>query len=102
MKKFAKNDHGFTCANCNAQVLKLGTTSRDHCTQCLYGLHVDINPGDRANNCRGLLKPISVTTDTRKGYVIHYECVTCGKRINNKSATDDNFEEVLRICKTQI
>ena len=101
MKKFQKNDAGFTCINCGLTVPSLKTSSRDHCTHCLYGLHVDINPGDRANTCKGILKPYSVTTDARKGYVIQYKCLTCGASVKNKTAADDNFEEVLKICKTQ-
>ena len=99
MKKFKKNDTGFICLNCGVDVPALGISSRDHCTQCLYGLHVDINPGDRANVCRGALRPINITTDTRKGYVIHYKCKSCGANVNCKSAHDDNFEEILKICK---
>ena len=100
MKKFAKNDSGFQCLHCGVDVPSLKVSSRDHCTQCLHGLHIDINPGDRANNCHGNLVPKSITHDTRKGYVIHYVCVKCSASINNKAAEDDNFEEILKICKT--
>jgi DNA-directed RNA polymerase subunit RPC12/RpoP len=99
MKKFQKNDSGFICINCGFDVPTLGSSSRDHCTKCLHGLHVDINPGDRANTCRGTLKPTSITADNRKGYVIHFMCLSCGEKLNNKAAHDDNFEEILRICK---
>ena len=95
MKKFTKNDSSFTCINCGAFVPELKTTSRDHCNNCLHGLHVDVNPGDRANECKGVLVPIGVTTK------IHYKCAKCGARVNNKSAHDDNFEEMLKICKKQ-
>jgi DNA-directed RNA polymerase subunit RPC12/RpoP len=100
MKKFQKNDTGFTCAHCGAKVPPLGTSSRDHCNVCLHGLHVDINPGDRANTCRALLKPTGITPN-RNGYTIHFTCTQCNEKINNISAKDNNFEEVLRICKTQ-
>jgi len=99
MKKFTKNDNSFKCAHCGNIVPVLNVSSRDHCTLCLYGLHVDINPGDRANECRGALKPISITPDSRRGFMIHYTCEKCGAKINNKAAHDDNFEEILRICK---
>jgi len=48
-----------------------------------------------------MLKPISITVDGKKGYVITYKCGTCQSIINNKAAEDDNFEEILRICKQQ-
>ena len=100
MKRFTKNDSSFVCANCGFAVPSLGVSSRDHCSQCLNSLHVDINPGDRANSCRGILKPESVVPN-RKGYVINYICLKCGASINNKTAEDDNFEEILKICKTR-
>ena len=60
MKKFIVRDEEFICENCNKLVNKLGYTSRDHCPHCLYSKHVDINPGDRLNECKGLLKPIQI------------------------------------------
>ena len=101
MKKFTKNDSGFICINCGFAVPVLVSSSRDHCTQCLHGLHIDINPGDRANTCRGVLKPVEIKVDGKKGYVIIYKCAKCQNVIHNKAASDDNFEEILRICKTQ-
>jgi len=35
-----------------------GYTARDHCPYCLYSKHLDIFPGDRKNECKGLMKPI--------------------------------------------
>lgn len=96
-KKFSKNDNGFICVNCGAEVKPLGYTSRDHCHKCLCSLHVDINPGDRANTCCGILKPINVTINSKKGYVINYKCTKCGQLHNNKSAEDDSFKTILSI-----
>ena len=100
MKTFTKNDSGFICENCGASVPPLGVTSRDHCNACLYGLHIDINPGDRANSCRGMLEPVGVSHTSRKGYVIHYRCLSCGAHVNNKAAPDDDFGAILTISKT--
>ena len=61
-----KNDSGFVCVNCGRQVEKLGVTSRNHCPYCLHSLHVDIVPGDRANTCKGLLRPIAIETNAKK------------------------------------
>jgi len=101
-KLFTKNDTGFTCINCEFSVVPLGSSSRDHCSRCLHGLHVDINPGDRANDCRGVLEPVQIIPDARHGFVIHFKCKKCGAKVNNKSAGDDSFEEILRICKQQL
>ena len=57
MKNFTKNDEGFICKNCGRKVEKLGYTSRDHCPYCLCSIHIDNNPGDRANDCKGILRP---------------------------------------------
>ena len=87
-KRFQKNDAGFTCANCGFEVLPLGTSSRNHCPKCLCSLPVDINPGDRANPCRGILRPIAAEPDPKKGYVILQKCDKCGEIRRNRSAHD--------------
>ncbi len=99
MKNFTKNDQGFICGNCGKEVQPLGYTSRNHCPHCLYSLHVDIMPGDRANTCRGLMKPIYIEDNTKKGRVVHHKCTKCGKECKNISANDDNFDEILKINK---
>ena len=85
-KRFKKNDNAFTCVNCGYEVKPLGVTSRDHCPKCLCSIHIDINPGDRANECLGLLKPVQVLPDPKKGYVIVYKCEKCGGAVRNKAA----------------
>ena len=85
-KRFSKNDSGFVCQNCGFAVLPLGKTSRNHCPRCLCSLHVDINPGDRASDCGGLLIPVSARPDPKKGYVIIHKCTVCGAVRRNKAA----------------
>ena len=75
---FTKNDNGFVCAHCGREVLPLGYTSRNHCPFCLYSLHVDVNPGDRANSCGGPLRPVRAEPDPKRGYVITHRCEKCG------------------------
>lgn len=101
-KTFVKNDAGFVCAHCGHIVKPLHTTSRDHCTECLYSLHVDINPGDRANPCRGQLVPIGIERSTKKGIVIKYHCDVCGEYHNNKAAPDDNYDTILELSANPI
>ena len=43
-KRFTKNDDGFVCARCGAEVRPLGYSSRNHCPFCLWSLHVDTSP----------------------------------------------------------
>lgn len=85
-KRFTKNDSGFICANCGFEVMPLEKTSRNHCPRCLCSLHVDINPGDRACNCHGILYPVSVCPDSKKGYIITHKCKKCGSICRNKAA----------------
>lgn len=83
---FTKNDSGFICAHCGIAVEPLGSSSRDHCPFCLYSMHVDIVPGDRASDCGGQLEPVAAEVDARRGYVIIYRCKKCGAIKRNKSA----------------
>ena len=87
-KRFQKNDSGFTCINCGTTVLPLGSSSRNHCPKCLCSLHVDINPGDRANECRGILRPIAAEPDAKKGYILIQKCDKCGEIRRNRAAHD--------------
>lgn len=94
---FKKNDSGFICQKCGNKVEPLNYSSRDHCNHCLYSLHVDIMPGDRLNECRGLMCPIGIEIDGKKGYIIRYQCQKCGQLHRNKTAQDDDFDAILKV-----
>ncbi len=100
MKKFNMVDEGFICEKCNRQVEKLNYTARDHCPYCLYSKHVDINPGDRANLCQGLLVPIDIEKfkDTFK---IIYRCNKCGEYHKNTIAIDDDMNKIIELSSTK-
>ncbi len=98
---FKKNDDGFICVNCGNIVKPLGYSSRNHCPNCLHSLHVDIMPGDRANLCKGLLCPIDIQTNSKKGFIIVHKCNICGHIVKNKCAQDDNYNTILKIAKKQ-
>ena len=102
MKQFTKRDEEFICENCGKKVSKLIYTSRDHCPYCLYSKHVDNMPGDREETCRGLLKPIQVELDNKKGFVIIYKCEKCGAIRKNKSAEDDNKDLLIKLTVCDI
>lgn len=91
-KRFKKNDEGFVCAFCGKEVLPLGYTSRNHCPFCLSSLHVDINPGDRQNPCRGLLRPIRALPDAKRGYIIVHRCDKCGQVVRNRAAHEADVQ----------
>lgn len=96
MKKFIMKDEEFICENCQKKVEKLNYTARDHCPYCLYSKHVDINPGDRQNNCLGLLEPISIEKH-KNTYKIIYKCTKCNQLHKNIMANDDNFEKIIEL-----
>ena len=98
MKKFNMIDESFICENCGKKVSKLNYTARDHCNYCLYSKHVDINPGDRQNNCHGLLKPIGIEK-YKDSFKIIYQCEKCHQIHKNIMATDDNIEMIINISK---
>jgi len=97
MKKFNEIDEEFICENCGKHVPKLGYSCRDHCPYCLYSKHVDINPGDRANDCKGSLEPIGIEISNKKGYVIVYKCAKCGQLHKNKAAEDDDMDLIIQL-----
>lgn len=101
-KKFKKNDSGFICKNCGFKVEPLCTSSRNHCPRCLCSLHVDCFPGDRENRCGGLMRPIRVEPDPRKGFVIVHQCEKCGEIKRNRACSEaniqpDNLELLIRL-----
>ena len=87
-------DEPFICENCNSKVDQLKYSARDHCPNCLYSKHVDINPGDRANNCRGLLEPIGIEK-FKDTYKIIYKCKKCNMIHKNIVAKDDNINLII-------
>ena len=96
MKKFNMVDEDFICENCNSNVSKLNYTARDHCPYCLYSKHVDINPGDRKNTCKGLLVPIGIEK-FKDTYKIIYKCKKCGELHKNIIANDDNMDLIIEL-----
>lgn len=95
-KRFTKNNESFVCISCGATVPEHPSSSRDHCNKCLIGLHVDINPGDRANSCRGILEPIGLKIRDQKQQIV-YKCKSCQKKIFCIVAPDDNPELILEL-----
>ena len=98
MKLFTKLDEEFICENCKQKIEKLNYTTRDHCNHCLYSKHLDINPGDRQNQCKGLLKPIGIEK-FKNTYKIIYKCEKCNQIHKNIMANDDNMDLIIELSK---
>ncbi len=93
-KKFQRKIEDFVCENCGKKVEGDGFTN--HCPFCLYSKHVDINPGDRASECGGLMKPVWLEKK-KDEYVITHQCLDCEYIKKNKTSLNDDFEKMLRI-----
>ena len=96
MKRFKMIDEEFVCENCGEKISKLNYTARDHCPSCLYSKHVDVLPGDRANSCMGLMRPIGIEK-YKNTYKIIYKCSKCHQIHKNIMANDDNYDLIVKL-----
>jgi len=94
-KKFQKKKEDFKCENCGFFVEGNGYTN--HCPNCLWSKHVDVNPGDRSADCQGLMKPTILEMKKRGEHVIVHSCVKCGHVKKNRRADNDDYEVLLKI-----
>ncbi len=91
-KLFQKTQEDFTCEHCGNEVEGNGYTN--HCPRCLWSKHVDIHPGDRAEECRDLMEPVSFQKLGEK-YLILHRCKKCGFERRNSFSSGDNFDILL-------
>lgn len=94
---FKRKKENFICKNCKTKVIGNGFTN--HCPKCLYSQHVDINPGDRAETCQGLMKPINFELKNGK-YTVIQECLTCGAKRKNKLLDNDNIDSLTKLSES--
>ena len=92
---FIKNKEDFVCQKCGFKVSGTGYTN--HCPECLHSKHVDIFPGDRAQECRGLMEPIAYD-----GKDIFFKCLRCGDTRKTKSVQNDNSDILIEISANPI
>lgn len=77
---------------------------RNHCPCCLWSKHVDAaRPGDRACDCRGLMRPVAIEQRSGKGMVIVHRCTVCGFVRPNRVAEDqvqsDSVEAITELMR---
>ncbi len=97
-KRFTRVVEDFECGRCGALVAGKGYTN--HCPRCLWSRHVDVNPGDRQADCRGLMRPIAVESGGGGSVLVH-RCEACGKTMRNKTAPNDDFEAILTLARSR-
>lgn len=90
IRKFKKCKEDFICEHCGKSIKGDGYTN--HCPYCLWSKHVDINPGDRAATCLGMMEPIRIETGGRKMSITH-RCGKCGYEKKNKAQKGDNLDQ---------
>jgi rubrerythrin len=93
-KKFIRKIEDFRCENCGTEVKGNGYTN--HCPVCLFSKHVDINPGDRASACGGLMKPIAVHV-IKDEWIVTHSCLLCGYEKKNKLSPEDDTAVAIAI-----
>lgn len=93
---FIKKVEDFKCEHCGAEVKGTGYTN--HCQECLWSKHVDIEPGDRQEPCGGLMRPVDLYYSHGK-WIISHRCENCGFIRNDKIREEDNFDEAVRLEK---
>ena len=99
IKKFQKKTEDFTCEKCKEK--NIGTGYTNHCKKCLWSKHVDVNPGDRAEKCCGMMEPREI--DFKNGeYVIIHKCSKCGFERRNVLGKGDNFVAAVEIARTRL
>lgn len=100
--RFTEIDEEFVCENCGKKVPKLEYSCRNHCPYCLHSKHVDKNPGDREEECHGILEPVGLEINNKKGYVIVFRCKKCGAIRKNKAAKDDNMDLIIKLSSGEL
>lgn len=95
-KNLISRKESFICLKCGQETTYKAGIERNHCPNCLYSLHVDLEtPGDRQAACKSLMQPATVSIGKKSSYIITHLCLSCGKIIPNKAARDDNIEELI-------
>lgn len=96
--RFQRRVEDFTCEHCGREVKGGGYTN--HCPHCLWSKHADVNPGDRADPCLGMMEPISIEGGSPE-YIVLHRCVRCGYERKNKVVLGDDREVLIAIAKSR-
>lgn len=98
VKRFQKKKENFTCEVCSTHVVGTGYTN--HCNNCFTSKHVDIFPGDRLNDCGGLM-PVSEIIRKGDGYILVHTCNICHYIHRDHFRDDtDNIDGLIALSKT--
>ncbi len=93
---FTRTIEDFTCEHCHVRVKGDGYTN--HCPKCLWSKHVDIEPGDRAESCGGMMEPIALEGSS-PSYIIVHACVRCAVTRRNRMQSNDSEQALLQLAR---
>lgn len=93
---FKRTVESFLCEHCGRDVAGNGFTN--HCPKCLWSKHVDVHPGDRAEACGGMMKPVALEGSSPDYSIVHV-CERCSIRRKNRTAADDDTAALLAIAE---
>jgi len=97
---FTRLREDFICDHCGAHVEGSGYTN--HCPKCLWSKHVDVDPGDRAASCGGMMEPVGLEGSSPDYRIIH-RCLSCGASRRVGVSVGDNAEALIALSgKTAI
>ncbi len=94
--RFQRTIENFTCAVCGAEVEGDGFTN--HCPACLWSKHVDVNPGDRAERCTGLMEPVHVEILSSARFLTH-RCLNCKIERRIRLRDDDSIDAIVELSR---
>jgi hypothetical protein len=98
-KKFKKKKEDFICEICGQFIKGDGYTN--HCPKCLWSKHVDINPGDRQNTCKGKMEPVDAFFKNGK-WILKQQCLKCEEVKLIKVKKGDSLDALQEIIRTKI
>ncbi len=94
---FTRRVEDFTCVKCGAKTRGDGYTN--HCPKCLWSLHVDVAPGDRAEDCGGAMRPVGVEDKGGKRSIVHV-CDKCGITRRCRTSPGDDADAIYALARS--
>lgn len=94
IKRFQRKKEDFVCGHCGQKVKGSGYTN--HCPYCLWSKHMDVNPGDRADECGGLMRPVDIYKEGNDWIIVH-RCEKCGEKRKKKTDEVDDTEAIIKL-----